>query len=55
MQKSEIACLAHPKVRAEIKALDLPEDAVVCVESWTYAPDGIENMAQRIIMVNNIP
>ncbi|RDW60683.1 amine oxidase-2 [Coleophoma cylindrospora] len=50
MQKSEKACLAHPRVQAEINALDLPEEAVVCVESWTYAPDGIEDMKQRIIM-----
>lgn len=51
MQKSEIACLANPKVKAEIKALDLPEEAVVVVESWTYAPDGTEDMTKRIIMV----
>lgn len=53
MQKSEVACLANSKVQAEIKALDLPEEAVVCVESWTYAPDGIEDMTQRIIMVRS--
>jgi len=54
MQKSEIACLANKVVQAEIKALDLPEEAVVCVEAWTYAPDGIEDMKQRIIMVSHL-
>ncbi|KAH6662112.1 amine oxidase [Halenospora varia] len=50
MQKAEIACLANPHVQEEIKALDLPENGVVCVEAWTYGTDGIEDMAQRIIM-----
>lgn len=49
--KSEAACLADPQVQAAIKQLDLPEGALVVVEPWTYAPDGIEDMSQRIIMV----
>lgn len=49
--KSEAACLADPQVQAAIKQLDLPENAVIVVEPWTYAPDGIEDMSQRIIMV----
>lgn len=55
MQKAEIACLANPHVQEEIKALDLPENGVVCVEAWTYGTDGIEDMAQRIIMVGLLP
>ena len=51
MQKSEITCLSNPRVKKEIAALELPENAVVCGESWTYAPDGMEDMTQRIIMV----
>ncbi|KAF4629747.1 hypothetical protein G7Y89_g8397 [Cudoniella acicularis] len=50
MQKSEMVCLENPRVKAEIEALDLLEEAVVCVESWTYVPDGIEDMTQRIVM-----
>ena len=51
MQETETACLADPRVQAEIKAMDLPEDAVVCIEPWTYAPDGMEDMMKRRIMV----
>lgn len=52
MQESEIACLADPRVQEEIKAMDLPEDAVVCVEPWTYGTDGANDMAIRRIMVS---
>jgi primary-amine oxidase len=51
MQESEIACLADERVQDEIKAMDLPEDAVVCVEPWTYGTDGANDMAVRRIMV----
>jgi hypothetical protein len=51
MQASEAACLADPRVQEEIKSLDLPEDAVVCVEPWTYGTDGMNDMSKRIIMV----
>ena len=51
MQGAEAACLADPRVQAELKAMELPEDAVVCIEPWTYAPDGIEDMTKRLIMV----
>jgi len=52
MQESELACLADPRVQAEIKAMELPEDAVVCVEPWTYGTDGANDMALRRIMVS---
>ena len=32
MQGSEAACLADPRVQEEIRALHIPEEAVVCVE-----------------------
>lgn len=51
MQESEKACLADPRVQAEIKDMELPENAVVCIEPWTYAPDGMEDMTRRRIMV----
>ena len=51
MGKIEAACLADPRVQEEIKSLDLPEDAVVCVEPWTYGTDGMNDMSKRIIMV----
>jgi primary-amine oxidase len=52
MQESEKACLADPRVQDEIKSMELPEDAVVCIEPWTYAPDGMEDMTKRRIMVS---
>jgi primary-amine oxidase len=55
MQESELACLADPRVQAEIKSMDLPEDAVVCVEPWTYGTDGANDMALRRIMVSLEP
>ncbi|KKA17738.1 Amine oxidase [Rasamsonia emersonii CBS 393.64] len=30
--------------------LKLPENATVCIESWTYGTDGMNDMAERIIM-----
>jgi primary-amine oxidase len=51
MQGTEAACLADPRVQAELRAMELPEDAVVCIEPWTYAPDGMEDMTKRRIMV----
>ncbi|KAG0651216.1 Copper amine oxidase 1 [Hyphodiscus hymeniophilus] len=50
MQRAEVACLADPRIQAELKAMELPEDAVVCVEPWTYAPDGMEDMTKRFVM-----
>ena len=54
MQESERACLANPTVQAEIKSLELPEGAVVCVEPWSYGTDGMNDMSDRIIMVRSI-
>jgi len=51
MQESEIECLKDERVKKELAALELPNDAVVCVEPWTYAPDGMEDMTVRRIMV----
>lgn len=51
MQGTETACLSDPRVQAEIKAMKLPENAVVYIEPWTYAPDGMEDMTKRRIMV----
>lgn len=51
MQESEKACLADARVQEQINSLDLPEDAVVCIEPWTYGTDGMNDMSNRIIMV----
>lgn len=51
--KAEAGCLADPQVQVAIKQLELPENAVIVVEPWTYAPDGLEDMSQRIIMVRH--
>jgi primary-amine oxidase len=37
-------------VKAEIEALDLPDEAVVCVEIWSYATDGMRDMSNRIVL-----
>jgi primary-amine oxidase len=55
MQESEIACLADPRVQAELNAMELPEDGVVCIKTWTYAPDGTADMTARRIMVSLQP
>jgi primary-amine oxidase len=51
MTAAETSCLADPDVQEAIKALELPEGAVVCVEPWTYGTDGMHDMSRRIIMV----
>ncbi|KAF3042757.1 hypothetical protein E8E12_009994 [Didymella heteroderae] len=50
MKEVEEACLASPSVQAEIKTLDLAEDATVIVEPWAYATDGSNDMSRRISM-----
>lgn len=40
MKEVEEACIADPKVQAEIETLDLPEGASVIIEPWAYATDG---------------
>jgi primary-amine oxidase len=52
MQESEIACLKDERVKKESAAMELPDDAVVCVEPWTYSPDGTADMSLRRIMVS---
>lgn len=54
MQESEIACLKDERVKKEIAAMELPDDAVVCVEPWTYSPDGTADMSLRRIMVSRL-
>jgi primary-amine oxidase len=51
MQAAEQACLAAPDVKEAIRLLDLPENATVCIEPWTYGTDGMNDMVERIIMV----
>ncbi|EXJ94286.1 primary-amine oxidase [Capronia coronata CBS 617.96] len=50
MQKIERACLDDPGVQAAIKELQLPEGALVKIEPWTYATDGMNDMSQKITM-----
>jgi primary-amine oxidase len=51
MQKTERACLADPQVQAAIKDMKLPEGAIIKIEPWTYATDGMNDMKQKITMV----
>ena len=48
MIATEKACLTDPRVQEEIRLMDLPEDAVVCIEPWTYGTDGMNDMSKRI-------
>ncbi|KAJ5729156.1 copper amine oxidase 1 [Penicillium malachiteum] len=50
MRAMEKACLAAPEVQAMIKLLELPENAAVNVECWTFGTDGMNDMSERIIM-----
>lgn len=49
MQSSEAACLADPRAQEEIRALHIPEEAVVCVEPWAYETDGTHNMTKWLV------
>jgi len=51
LQKCEAACLADPRVQEAIKAMELPENAITCVEPWTYGTDGMNDMKDKITMV----
>lgn len=51
MGEVEKTCLADDRVQAEIQTLRLPREAVVCVEAWAYATDGMNDMTERITMV----
>ncbi|OQV04226.1 Copper amine oxidase, enzyme domain-containing protein isoform 2 [Cladophialophora immunda] len=50
MQKTEAACLGDSRVQAAIKEMQLPEGAVVKIEPWTYATDGMNDMSLKITM-----
>lgn len=54
MKAVEEACLADEKVQAEIKTLDIPDGAIVVVEPWAYATDGMNDMTDRVTMVYHI-
>lgn len=51
MRDVETACMADERVQAEIRSLELPPNASVCVEPWAYATDGMSDMSQRTTMV----
>jgi Cu2+-containing amine oxidase len=53
MKQVEEACLEDVRVKAEIEKLRLPKEAVVIVEPWTYATDGMNDMKDRITVVRN--
>jgi primary-amine oxidase len=55
MVKTEAACLNDARVQAAIKDLQLPDGAVVKIEPWTYATDGMNDMSQKITMVSRPP
>ncbi|KAL4881325.1 copper amine oxidase [Aspergillus karnatakaensis] len=50
MKKCEKACLSDSGVQEAIKDLDLPEEAVVVCDPWTYSPDGMHDMSRRVVM-----
>ncbi|KAH8809310.1 amine oxidase [Xylogone sp. PMI_703] len=50
MKKCEKACLSDPGVQEAIKELQLPEEAVVVCDPWTYSPDGENDMSRRVVM-----
>ncbi|GIJ83684.1 hypothetical protein Asppvi_002514 [Aspergillus pseudoviridinutans] len=50
MQAAENACIASAEVQEAIRLLELPEEAVVCIEPWTYGTEGMNDMSERIIM-----
>lgn len=51
MRKVELACMADPRVKEQVAALNLPEGSTVVVEPWTYGPDGMNDMSKRMTMV----
>ncbi|KIW34028.1 uncharacterized protein PV07_00830 [Cladophialophora immunda] len=46
----EQLCLFDDRILKVIEKLALPEGAVINVEPWTYAPDGVEDAMQRLTM-----
>lgn len=55
MKKCEKACLDDPRVQDAIKQLQLPEQAKVVCDPWTYSPDGMNDMSRRCVMVCILP
>jgi primary-amine oxidase len=53
-RKAELACIADPRVKKQVAALNLPEGATVVVEPWTYGPDGMNDMTKRMTMVRTV-
>jgi primary-amine oxidase len=51
MQKCEAACLNDPRVQKAIREMELPKDATIVVEPWTYATDGMYDMKDKMTMV----
>ncbi|KAJ5092276.1 hypothetical protein NUU61_007146 [Penicillium alfredii] len=51
MKAVEKSCMADSRVQAEIEKLKLPLGAVVVVESWAYATDGMNEMSERTTMI----
>lgn len=52
MKKCEKACLGDERVQAAIKALQLPDSAIVVCDPWTYSPDGMNDMTRRCVVVS---
>ncbi|KAK0633997.1 copper amine oxidase [Immersiella caudata] len=50
MKSVELSCLADPGVQRQVKELNLPEEATVVVEPWTYGTDGMNDMSERLTM-----
>lgn len=52
MRQAELACMADPRVKEQVAALNLPEEATVVVEPWTYGTDGMNDMSKRMTMAS---
>ncbi|EEH39876.2 amine oxidase [Paracoccidioides lutzii Pb01] len=50
MNACEEECLADKGVQDAINQLELPENAAVVVEAWTYGTDGMRDMSKRLVM-----
>ncbi|KAK4244206.1 copper amine oxidase [Corynascus novoguineensis] len=50
MRKVELACMGDSRVKEQVALLNLPKEATVVVEPWTYGPDGMNDMSKRMTM-----
>ena len=50
MKAAEDAVMADPRVQQRLKDMDLPENAHVVVEPWSYATDDMNDMSKKITM-----